>query len=364
MAVAFLSAPASMTAEQYDRVIKQLDASGAGDPPGRRFHACFGPADHLKVFDVWDSAAQLQAFGTTVAGLRGTPRARYRPLRPVRSDAPARHSRVLVRCSLTSGSEATTSFGHSRDAPVDAKRAVGTSRDEVPNDDVRPPALLVSRRARDRDEDGSLREPLAQPVDCDVHRAVHLFSAVCHRLLTLCAVSSQVAPGWSSPRPSPIELCTAGGLADATQILPPLGAAPLITSSPRPAKTRSRSMRPLPAQRPRFGDRPGQADAGPKARVRAGAARQNRHRPRPRLLRLRESTPGVELTLHHIISREIAEYYGIPDALIDSEWNFARMCECNSGHRWVCEPQVPLMYRCLMMTTCSLAYSTAAWPSC
>ena len=66
MAVAFLSTPASMSAEQYDRVSKQLDASGAGDPPGRRFHACFGPADHLTVFDVWDSAEQLQAFGMTL----------------------------------------------------------------------------------------------------------------------------------------------------------------------------------------------------------------------------------------------------------------------------------------------------------
>ena len=34
MAVAFLSTPASMTAEQYDRVIEQLEASGAGDSAG------------------------------------------------------------------------------------------------------------------------------------------------------------------------------------------------------------------------------------------------------------------------------------------------------------------------------------------
>lgn len=66
MAVAFLSTPASMSAEQYDRVSEQLDASGAGDPPGRRFHACFGPADHVTVFDVWDSTEQLQAFGMTL----------------------------------------------------------------------------------------------------------------------------------------------------------------------------------------------------------------------------------------------------------------------------------------------------------
>jgi hypothetical protein len=72
MAVAFLSTPASMSAEQYDRVTKQLEASGAGDPPGRRFHACFGPADHLTVFDVWDSAEQLQAFAMTLMPILAT----------------------------------------------------------------------------------------------------------------------------------------------------------------------------------------------------------------------------------------------------------------------------------------------------
>jgi hypothetical protein len=72
MVVAVLSTPASMTAEQYDRVIKQLDASGGGDPPGRRFHACFGPADHLTVFDVWDSAEEFEAFGVKLMPILAT----------------------------------------------------------------------------------------------------------------------------------------------------------------------------------------------------------------------------------------------------------------------------------------------------
>jgi len=60
--------------------------------------------------------------------------------------------------------------------------------------------------------------------------------------------------------------------------------------------------------------------------------------------------PQVELTLEHIISRELADHHGMLDALIDSEWNLAPMCpECNSGHRWISKPQVRLMYRCLMM---------------
>jgi hypothetical protein len=66
MAVALLFTPTSMTAEQYDRVIEQLEASGAGAPPGRRFHACFGPAHRLTMFDVWDSMEEFQVFGTTL----------------------------------------------------------------------------------------------------------------------------------------------------------------------------------------------------------------------------------------------------------------------------------------------------------
>ncbi len=66
MAVAFLSTAASMTVEQYDRVIKQLEVSGAGAPAGRRVHACFSQGDHLVVFDVWDSVEEFHAFATTL----------------------------------------------------------------------------------------------------------------------------------------------------------------------------------------------------------------------------------------------------------------------------------------------------------
>jgi hypothetical protein len=63
MAVAFVSTPASMTAERYDRVITQLAASRAGGLPGRRFHVRFGPVHDLAVFDVWDDVEEYQAFG-------------------------------------------------------------------------------------------------------------------------------------------------------------------------------------------------------------------------------------------------------------------------------------------------------------
>jgi hypothetical protein len=65
MAVEALSAPASMTAEQYHRITEHLDASRIATP-GRRFHACFGHGDHLIVFDVWDSPEDLDAFTATL----------------------------------------------------------------------------------------------------------------------------------------------------------------------------------------------------------------------------------------------------------------------------------------------------------
>jgi hypothetical protein len=66
MTVAVLSAPMSMTVEQYDRISEQLDASRPGTPPGRRFHACFGHGDHLMVFAVWDGIEELDAFTATL----------------------------------------------------------------------------------------------------------------------------------------------------------------------------------------------------------------------------------------------------------------------------------------------------------
>ncbi len=62
MAIAVLSTPASMTAEQYHRISEHVDASRTDPPPGRRFHACFGTGDQLMVFDVWDSIEELDAF--------------------------------------------------------------------------------------------------------------------------------------------------------------------------------------------------------------------------------------------------------------------------------------------------------------
>jgi hypothetical protein len=66
MAIGIYFALAGMTAEKYDACIKQLNKAGAGHPAGRSFHASFGPADKLMVFDVWTSQAAFDRFGKTL----------------------------------------------------------------------------------------------------------------------------------------------------------------------------------------------------------------------------------------------------------------------------------------------------------
>ena len=52
--------PHNMSREDYDRVIAELAASGAGEPEGRRFHAAYGD-DEVHMFEVWDSPDQFDA---------------------------------------------------------------------------------------------------------------------------------------------------------------------------------------------------------------------------------------------------------------------------------------------------------------
>ena len=50
MALAFYFAPKTpMSARQYDECIKRLQKAGAGHPPGRVYHACFGSPENLTV---------------------------------------------------------------------------------------------------------------------------------------------------------------------------------------------------------------------------------------------------------------------------------------------------------------------------
>jgi len=66
MATAIYFHPESMSAAQYDDIIKRLEGAGQGTPKGRSYHSAFGPSDHLMVLDVWDSQEEVDAFGQTL----------------------------------------------------------------------------------------------------------------------------------------------------------------------------------------------------------------------------------------------------------------------------------------------------------
>jgi len=66
MAIAVYFHPQSMSAAQYDDIMKRLDAAGAASPPGRLHHSTFGSPDQLMVYDVWDSPESFEKFGETL----------------------------------------------------------------------------------------------------------------------------------------------------------------------------------------------------------------------------------------------------------------------------------------------------------
>ena len=66
MAIGIYFAPAAMSSEKYDECITLLRKAGASHPPGRSYHASFGPKDKLMVFDVWTSQAAFDKFGKTL----------------------------------------------------------------------------------------------------------------------------------------------------------------------------------------------------------------------------------------------------------------------------------------------------------
>lgn len=66
MAFTISFTPKGMSAAKYDEVIRHLESAGAGAPSGRLFHTCYGPADALRVVDVWASMEQFEKFGGTL----------------------------------------------------------------------------------------------------------------------------------------------------------------------------------------------------------------------------------------------------------------------------------------------------------
>ena len=63
--VAVFNVP-GMTAQQYDKTIKELEAAGQGKPKGRLYHVAAAKPGGWFVLDVWASAEELNQFAQTL----------------------------------------------------------------------------------------------------------------------------------------------------------------------------------------------------------------------------------------------------------------------------------------------------------
>ena len=66
MAIVVRFTPTGLTRETYDECIKRLEEAGAGAPPGRLYHVCFGDPNNLRVSDIFDSKESLESFAETL----------------------------------------------------------------------------------------------------------------------------------------------------------------------------------------------------------------------------------------------------------------------------------------------------------
>ena len=64
MAVAIYFNPPSLNEKTYRAATDQLAAQGSWPPAGLVHHSCFGEGDNLMVYEVWESQAALDDFGT------------------------------------------------------------------------------------------------------------------------------------------------------------------------------------------------------------------------------------------------------------------------------------------------------------
>ena len=58
--------PPSLTAQQYDEVVRRLTENGVMPADGLDYEICFGSEGNLKVSQVWDSREQLDTFGESL----------------------------------------------------------------------------------------------------------------------------------------------------------------------------------------------------------------------------------------------------------------------------------------------------------
>jgi hypothetical protein len=56
----------SLSTDQYEQIVRKLEAAGEGSPPGRSYHCAFSGGSGLHVFDVWDSQETFDRFGETL----------------------------------------------------------------------------------------------------------------------------------------------------------------------------------------------------------------------------------------------------------------------------------------------------------
>ena len=64
MSIVVRFAPDSATStEQYDEVIRLLEADGQLSPDGQDYHVCFIADGNLRVSEIWDSQEQFEAHG-------------------------------------------------------------------------------------------------------------------------------------------------------------------------------------------------------------------------------------------------------------------------------------------------------------
>lgn len=70
MTIVMVSDAGTDSIDQYDQVIKLLDDTGHGNPPGRQMHVC-APKDNGSYFvvDIWQSEQDLATFAQTLVPL-------------------------------------------------------------------------------------------------------------------------------------------------------------------------------------------------------------------------------------------------------------------------------------------------------
>ncbi len=66
MALVVHFSPKNMTDALYSDILRRLEKAGAGAPPGRLHHTCYGDPAALRVVDVFDTEANFESFGKTL----------------------------------------------------------------------------------------------------------------------------------------------------------------------------------------------------------------------------------------------------------------------------------------------------------